>query len=32
VLEEVTLTDVISGRLPPHVQKLVTDPDAWIAH
>ena len=32
VLEQVTLTDVISGRLPPHVQKLVTDPDAWVAH
>jgi hypothetical protein len=26
------LTDVISGKLPPHVQKLVTDPDAWVAH
>jgi DNA-binding IscR family transcriptional regulator len=32
VLEQVTLTDVISGRLPPHVQKLLTNPDAWIAH
>jgi Rrf2 family protein len=32
VLEKITLTDVISGKLPPHVQKLVTDPDAWIAH
>jgi len=32
VLEKVTLTDVISGELPPHVQKLVTDPDAWVAH
>jgi Rrf2 family protein len=32
VLEKVTLTDVISGHLPSHVQKLVTDPDAWVAH
>jgi hypothetical protein len=32
VLEKVTLTDVISGRLPTHVAKLVTDPDAWVAH
>jgi hypothetical protein len=32
VLEGVTLTDVITGNLPTHVQKLVTDPDAWIAH
>jgi hypothetical protein len=32
VLEKITLTDVISGKLPAHVQKLVTDPDAWIAH
>ncbi len=31
VLEKVTLTDVISGQLPPHVQALVTDPDAWVA-
>jgi hypothetical protein len=32
VLEKVTLTDVISGKLPNHVQRLVTDPDAWVAH
>ena len=32
VLEKITLTDVISGNLPPHVRKLVTDPDAWVAH
>ena len=32
VLEKITLTDVISGELPAHVQKLVTDPDAWVAH
>ena len=32
VLEKITLTDVISGQLPADVQKLVTDPDAWVAH
>ena len=32
VLEKVTLTDVITGKLPTHVQRMVTDPDAWIAH
>jgi Rrf2 family protein len=32
VLEKVTLTDVITGKMPSHVQKLVTDPDAWVAH
>jgi DNA-binding IscR family transcriptional regulator len=32
VLEKVTLTDVISGKLPAHVQKMTTDPDAWVAH
>jgi Rrf2 family protein len=32
VLEKVTLTDVITGELPTSVQKLVTDPDAWVAH
>ena len=30
VLENVTLTHVISGALPPRVQELVTDPDAWL--
>ena len=30
VLENVTLTHVISGALPPTVQELVTDPDAWV--
>ena len=30
VLETVTLTHVISGALPPTVQELVTDPDAWV--
>ena len=32
VLEKVTLTDVISGKLPAHVVKMTTDPDAWVAH
>ena len=32
VLEKISLTDVITGKLPPHVQKMVTDPDAWVAH
>src|SRR3974390_773651 len=32
VLEKVTLTDVITGQLPSHVQALLGDPDAWIAH
>jgi hypothetical protein len=31
VLEKVTLTDVLSGDFPSHVQRLVTDPDAWVA-
>ena len=31
VLEKVTLTDVLAGEFPPHVQRLVTDPDAWVA-
>jgi len=31
VLEKVTLTDVLAGAFPPHVQRLVTDPDAWVA-
>jgi hypothetical protein len=29
VLEEVTLADVISGRLPPHITELVTLENAW---
>ena len=32
VLEKVTLTDVITGDLPTNVKRLVTDPDAWVAH
>ncbi len=32
VLEKVTLTDVITGNLPKHVQAMVKDPDSWVAH
>ena len=29
VLDEVTIADVVSGRLPRHVLALVNKPDAW---
>lgn len=29
VLDEVTLEDVVKGRLPAHVRRLITAPDAW---
>jgi hypothetical protein len=29
VLESVTLADVASGKLPPHVIALTTERDAW---
>jgi len=29
VLEKVTLADVVDGRLPAPVRKLLRDPDAW---
>jgi Rrf2 family protein len=32
VLEAVTLTDLISGKLPPAVVKLTEKPEAWISH
>jgi Rrf2 family protein len=32
VLEQVTLADVASGRLPGHVRQLAADPDAWAPH
>jgi Rrf2 family protein len=32
VLERVTLADVVSGGLPPHVRELVADEDAWVPH
>ena len=30
VLEQVTLADLARGELPPHVEKLTRDPDAWV--
>jgi Rrf2 family protein len=32
VLEQVTLADVVSGKLPADVAKLAADPDAWQPH
>jgi Rrf2 family protein len=32
VLEEISLADVASGKLPSHVGKLTADPDAWTTH
>ncbi len=32
VLENMSLTDVLSGRFPSQIQKLVADPEAWVAH
>jgi Rrf2 family protein len=32
VLEAVTLADVVTGELPPAVQKLTQDPDNWQPH
>jgi Rrf2 family protein len=32
VLEETTLADLASGELPPAVEALTRDPDAWAAH
>jgi hypothetical protein len=29
VLEEVTLADVVAGKLPAHVEELVAVEDAW---
>ena len=29
VLDEITIADVVSGRLPDHVAALVSKPDAW---
>ncbi len=31
VLETTTLADVVSGKLPVNVKRLVADPDAWIS-
>ena len=30
VLDEVTLAQVLSGKLPAHVKRLVDEPDAWL--
>jgi DNA-binding IscR family transcriptional regulator len=32
VLERVTLADVAAGKLPAHIGKLTSDPDAWTTH
>ena len=32
VLEEVTIADIVSGKLPRSIQKLTTDPEAWLSH
>jgi hypothetical protein len=29
VVDEVNLIDLVSGRMPAHVRKLTTRPDAW---
>jgi Rrf2 family protein len=30
VLDETTLAQVLSGKLPPHVRRLAESPDAWL--
>ena len=30
VLDETTLAQLLSGKLPPHVRRLVDSPDAWL--
>ena len=30
VLDETTLQHVLSGKLPPHVRRMVDSPDAWL--
>lgn len=30
VLEHVTLEDVVKGKLPPRIARLVADPDSWV--
>jgi Rrf2 family protein len=32
VLENVTLADLARGELPPEVEALSADPDAWLPH
>ena len=31
VLEAVTLADLVAGRLPPEVERLAADPEAWLS-
>jgi hypothetical protein len=30
VLDETTIAQVLSGTLPPHVRRMVAQPDAWL--
>jgi Rrf2 family protein len=32
VLEEVTLADVASGKLPPEIESITADPETWQSH
>lgn len=32
VLEHVTVADLASGQLPPHIARIADDPDSWDAH
>ncbi len=32
VLERTTIADIAADRLPAHVRRLVSDPDAWLPH
>jgi Rrf2 family protein len=32
VLEKVTLADLVEGQLPPSVEELTSDPEAWVHH
>ncbi len=32
VLETVTLAHLVKGQLPRSVRKMISDPDAWVAH
>jgi DNA-binding IscR family transcriptional regulator len=31
VLDQVTIADIVAGKLPRSVRKLTTDPDAWLS-
>jgi Rrf2 family protein len=30
VLDETSLQQLLSGRMPPHVRRMIDDPDAWV--